>query len=296
MSRGIAILLLALLVQCLITIALLQQQRAPGDPDRPQSLLELDIAAVEEIRISDHLDNEVLLERMGEQWLLPELDALPAATGRVAALLDALNSDGLWPVADTPAARQRFQVAEYRFQRRIEFIADDELLGAVYLGTSPGFRKVHARNADHAAIFSIAFSNHEAPVTSGAWLDNDLLRVRSPLAIIADGYSLRYTGGEWIAGTGKKPDPRELQALLDALRNLRIEGVAGADEQRELSSAEADWILTVTGLAGEATLSLFKHANRHYIHSSAYPYIFILSAYTYDRLTDTDLSRISGGS
>ncbi len=295
MSRGIAILSLLLVVQCVITFAMLQPRQPTDDTARPHRLLEADPGRIDEIRVSDQFDNAVLLQRVGEQWLLPELDGLPAAAERVEALLGALHNSGLWPVADTSVARQRFQVAEYLYQRRVELFADKDLVGSVYLGTSPGFRRVHARNAARSAIFSIPFNNHEAPVTGGEWLDNDLLRVRSPIAIVGEGYSLSFSDGQWVAGTGATPDARELEALLDALRNLRIAGMAGREEQRELAEAEADWVLSVTGLAGDATLSLFNRDGRHYIHSSAYPYIFTLSAYTYNRLIDTDLSLISGG-
>ncbi|MCB1843874.1 MAG: DUF4340 domain-containing protein [Halioglobus sp.] len=287
--------LLLLVLQGVLTFSLFQPDTPDNNAERSTTLLDVAVTSVNEIRISDGLENEVVLRREGEAWLLPELNDMPAEGERVAALLAALDSSGLWPVADSPAARQRFQVADYRFQRRLELFAGEALQATVYLGTSPGFRKVHARNAQQGAIYSIPLSNFAAPVTSGAWLDGGLLRVRSPLRIVSDGYSLNYADGQWLAGTGATPDARELQALLDALRNLQINGVAGEDEQRELSAAEADWVISVAGLTGSATLSLFERGGKHYIHSSVFPHIFTLSAYDYARLTDIDLSLISGG-
>lgn len=295
MSRGVAGLLLLLVLQGVLTFSLFQPDTPGNAAESPTRMLDFAAMSANQIRISDGMDNEVVLQHDGKAWLLPELNNMPAAGERVAALLAALDSNGLWPVADSPAARQRFQVADYLYQRRLELLADGALQATVYLGTSPGFRKVYARNALQGAIYSIPFSNYAAPVTSGAWLDSGLLRVRSPLRIVSDGYSLNYTDGQWLAGTGATPDPRELQALLDALRNLQINGVADEDEQRELSAAEADWVISVDALAGSATLSLFERAGKHYIHSSVHPHIFTLSAYDYARLTDIDLRLISGG-
>jgi hypothetical protein len=210
-------------------------------------------------------------------------------------LLKAIEGDAWdWPVARTSAASQRFQVADYYYQRRITLLGDDEVLGRIYLGTSPGFRKVHARNGERDEIYSIAFNIFDAPAISSAWVEPDLLQVRAPLRIDADSYSVRFENGQWRSGTGATPDPGELQALITALRNLQVDGVAAYDMQRELSLAEATLELTIHSLTGETRLELFLQDNQHYIHSSEYSLFFKIGAYHYDQLTGIDLDLISG--
>ena len=68
------------------------------------------------------------------------------------------------PVATSIAARQRFEVASYRFQRRVTLLGHDGAgLGTVFFGTAPVFRHVHARNEAEDAIYSIAFNSFDAP-------------------------------------------------------------------------------------------------------------------------------------
>ncbi len=233
--------------------------------------------------------------RAGERWILPELENLPADTAMVDKLLEAISTGhGGWPAATTIAARQRFQVASYHYRRRIRLLEGDGILATIFLGTSPGFRKVYSRNESQDAIYSIPFNAHDAPGDSGAWLDRKLLQTRAPLGIVADGYSLQREGDEWLSGIGRAPDERELQALLDALRNLQIEGLASEDDQRDLAEAEAELVLEVESLTGTVTLELLRRGDGYFIHSSEYPLHFTISAYNYDRLGGIDVGLISG--
>ncbi|MEM6580828.1 MAG: DUF4340 domain-containing protein [Pseudomonadota bacterium] len=296
MKRGITPLILVLLIQCALVAAVFW----PGDgPDfaKPPPLLPFDLQQIDAVYVGDEFDNETVLTRVGERWSLPELEHLPASSEMVNQMLAALAADdGAWPLADSVSARQRFRVATYHYRRRIELRGSGEKLAVVFLGTSPGFRKIYARNAKQDGIFSLHFSAQAAPGRDGQWLDKNLLRVRTPLRINADAYSLERRGEDWVSGIGLEPDPLELAALLDTLRNLQIEGLASEDMQRDLSEAEADLMLQITSLAGDITLELFEIEDEHYIHSSEYPLFFTISAYEYDRLVGIDYGLISGES
>ena len=247
-----------------------------------------------QLRVSDEYDNETVITRRGEHWVLPELLGLPADADKVNAMLAVLETDHLWPVAQSTAARQRFQVADYLYQRKLEIASDDGREAVIYLGTSPGFRKVHARNDERDAVLSIALNVHDVPARPDAWLDPRLLQIRAPVGIDADSYSLRFEDGSWVSGFGGKPDPVEVEALLDTLRTLHVEGVASVDTHRELMSAEAALELRVRALAGTVTLELFAADDRYFVLSSEYPLFFRLSRYDFDRLTGIDFSLLSG--
>lgn len=271
----------------------------PQAPNRPAETLQpfagFDRDSIDEIYVGDEYDNETLLMKVGGRWLLPELRDLPAEAAMIDKLLAAITGDETqWPVADSIAARQRFQVAAYYYQRRIRLLDDNELQGTFFVGTSPGFRKVHIRNADQDAIYSISFNAYDAPGHSGAWLDRKLLQIRTPLRITADSYSLSWQEGQWRSGLGRQPDARELDALLSALRSLQVDGIADGDRQRDLAEAEAELLLEVESLGGTVSLELFRLGDRHFIHSSEYPLFFTISAYDYERLTGIDFRLISG--
>ena len=296
MNRWVNALVLILVIQCVLVAAFYwpAQPTMPA-PQQEHRLASFDAGMVDAIRIDDEFANEAVLTRSGEHWLLAYLEDLPANGSKVEQLLVAISEQGHdWPVAHTSAARQRFQVADYYFQRRLTLLGNGKVLDTIYLGMSPGFRKVYARNEKQDEIYSIGFNVFDAPAISGAWLEPDLLQVRTPLRVDADSYSVHFDNGIWRSGTGGTPDPRELEALIKALRNLQVDGVADFDMQRELSLAEASLELAVHSLAGETHFELFLQDGQHYIHSSEYSLFFKISAYDFDLLAGIDFRLISG--
>jgi hypothetical protein len=294
-NRLVTTLLLVLIVQIgIITYAFWPGQTTMNSSTR-HTLAPFARDAIDELRIGDQFDNEVVLLKLGEQWLLPNLEGLPADPARVETLLRSITAQkNSWPVARSPASRQRFQVVDYYYQRRLSLLSGGEQLGVIFLGTSPGFRKVHARNEKQDDIYSIPVNTFDIPAISGDWLDPRLLQVRAPLQIDADLYNLRFENGVWLTGTGGIPDERELEALVTGLKTLQVDGVADEDLQRELSAVEADLVLKIRSLAGEATLELLTLNGENFIHSTEYPLFFKLSAYDFDRLTGIDFQLISG--
>ncbi len=295
MKRSVAVLLLILLIQCGITAAVFWPRQVPVNAATEQALAPFSDSAIDEVHIGDAFDNEVVLVRSGRQWLLPELEHLPADPAKVDALLQSIiHQTGSWPIARSPAAQQRFQVADYYYQKRLTLWSQGKKLGTIYLGTSPGFRKVHARNENQDAIYSITLDALQSSALSADWLDPGLLQVRTPLRIDADLYNLYFENGVWRSGTGGTPDEQELEALITALKTLQVDGVADEELQRELSAVEADLILKIQSLAGEVSLELLTLNDKYFIHSSQYPLFFKLSAYDFDRLTGIDFRLISG--
>lgn len=293
-NRWIALLTLALVLQLGVLASRYWDASGdtPGERAGNARLLPARMK-VTQLLISDEYDNETVIARRGEYWVLPELLDLPADADKVNSMLAILATDHLWPVAVSTAARQRFQVAEYLYQRKLVIAAANGDETVVYLGTSPGFRKVHARNEARDEVLSIPLNVHDVPAFPGAWLDPRLLQVRTPVGIDGDSYSLRFENGGWVSGFGGTPNPAEVEALLDTLRTLHVEGVASVDMHRELMNAEAALELRVRGLAGTVTLELFAADDRYFVLSSEYPLFFRLSRYDFDRLTGVDFSRMS---
>lgn len=286
MNRVGTALLMVLLVQLVLVFSLYRAPSGDASAGAQQPLTKAAYFHIDEIHIEDGHGNKVHLEHRGERWVLPALGHLPAQQSRVDLLLAPLAEENTgWAVAHTLPARQRFQVAHYHFRRKITLLAQDEPIDTVFLGTSPGFRKVHARNDVDNAIYSISLNLVDLPTEQGRWLAEDILKVRAPLRIAADTYVVDRSSGEWQLGTGEQPDAAELEALLQNLEQLQIEGVA---EPRPLD--EAELILEIEGLAGTTTLAFYREGEEHFIRSSDHPLLFRLSRYTFDQLTGIALS------
>lgn len=296
MSRTVILLLVLLLLQCAIAASIFWPDTIDENQLTQAPLAPFTATVVDEIRISDGFDNETLLMRDGQNWIMPDFNNLPVDIDRVDTLLQSITQrDGSWPIAQSLTARQRFQVADYHYQRRLIFLSEGESLATIYMGTSPGYRKVHARNENHDAIYSINFSNFEAPAFSGGWLDPRLLQVRVPLQIDTDFYNLYFENGAWLSRTGGSPDEEELGSLLIALKTFQVDGIANEDKQRELSTMEAQHIFQIQSLAGtELVLEFFSIEGENFVHSNEYPLFFKIGAYDFDRLTGIDFQLVSG--
>ncbi|RLQ23425.1 DUF4340 domain-containing protein [Seongchinamella sediminis] len=295
MNRTGIVLGALLVAQLFLTMVLYRADDTGSAGPGKQALLATDAYVIDELRVEDGSGGVVQLQKSGDLWQLPQLSGLPADPEKVAEVLQKLTAgDPGWAVAHTLAARQRFQVADYHYRRKVTLASLGQTVGTVYLGTSPGFRKVHARNELGDGIYSLDLNLFDLPVEAGQWLEPRLLQVRAPVAINADGYSLQRRDGEWQLGTGETPEQRELQALLDALRNLQVLGVASAQQQQAAQREEAALILDITALAGNTRLELFRLGEDYYAASSEYPQLFRISAYDFDKLTGIDSLLLSG--
>ncbi len=295
MNRAGLILLLLLVIQLGLTAFIYRADHSGAGAQSLESLVSIGTNVIEELLVEDSMGSAVLLRKAGNVWLLPELGNLPAKPEMVEKALQKLTMEdpGL-SVAHTLASRQRFQVAHYHYRRKITLSSLNQAVGTIFLGTSPGFRKVHARNENLDSIYSLDLNLYDMPLQPGKWLEPRLLQVRAPVQITADGYSLERSAGEWRMGTGAKPDQRELQALLGALRNIQVQGIAPKDIAKTISLREADLILQIKGLAADIELKLFKLDQERFISSSEYPLLFRISAYDFDKLTGIDSFLLSG--
>lgn len=295
MSHSVVALVLLTVLQSFLLGILVWPPSTLLDEENTSALLPFNPDTIDEIHLGDDYDNEIILLRIGEHWILPDEENLPVDRSMVEAMINSLaEAHDDWPVAKSTAARQRFQVAAYHYQRRLTLIGKGELLGTVYLGTAPAFRRVHSRNDAQNAIYSIVYNTFDAPATRGGWLDKSLLQVRTPLHIRSAQYDLQRDGDVWLSSWGATPEPGELQALVDALRELQIKGLANEDMQRTLSMAEPELRLDITSLGGQQTLELFQVAGEYFIYHSRYPVFFSLADSDFQSLTTIDVKRLRG--
>jgi hypothetical protein len=250
---------------------------------------------LDEIHIGDDKGNEAVLVKAGKQWILPDLSGLAINPELIDGLLQGvIQSKTGWPIASSVAARQRFALTDYNFRRRLTLIGNGELLGTIYLGTSPGFRRVHAKNSVQDAIFEIGYNSTDASALASDWLDKRTLQLHSPVSISSENYSLRKKDDNWRSDTGDTPDRRELEALLLALSSVQIDGVAAAGAQQTLSIAVPELKLSIETADKDIEFELFTLGEQHYIHCSDHAMFFTLSAYDFERFINVDTQRLNG--
>jgi hypothetical protein len=257
-----------------------------------EPLLDFATADVDRIVIDDNT-NTATLERNNDGWQLGEPAMLPAERSRIEGLLASLESlQTTWPVVSSDAGRERFEVSEDKFQRRLQLYDGDELLGEYFFGTSPGFRRTHARRADDAEVYALAFNNFDLPADANDWLAKDLLSVAMPIHIAGpdfgiskenDMWQLDAAGGADEAGEINASVADELVSAFSSLRVLRAETAMPEGERVSFSVAAAD---------GEWRYEFTSANSKYYVKRSDRDHAFTISQTDYERITGKGLDEL----
>lgn len=260
-------------------------------PDAPQqdadaSLVPgLAVADVQRIEVVDGEGASNALQRTPQGWRLTT--GLPADSDRVDTLLAGLlTGDPGFAVATSDAAARRFKVDAEDFERRIRVSGEDSEQ-TVYLGSSPSFRKIHARREGEAAVYMIDLNSYDAPTDDGAWLDRSLLAVKQVDSIELYGLRFALQGDTWTRDDGDTVDAEAMEQLVQAVANLRVSGLVDEDDEDAGAAGEA---LRLTLGTGDEELRLTVLDNpegeRYYLRSDAWEPVFNTSAYDAERLID----------
>ena len=221
----------ALLAIQIVVVGVLLAAKS-GGIEEPEPFLQFDAARVDSLTVSNN-EGSVSVTKVDGSWQLP--NGVPAAGFKVDSVIERLgNAAGGWPIANTQPTRERFEVTEENHQRHLVAKAGDATVADIYLGTSPGYRKTHARRSGEDEIYAIGFSNYEAGVKTADWLDRSLLRPKGGVA------ALRRLPADPVAA-GAQPDPAtETDASGEP---AAVEPVAGF----ELSKNEEDMWMSADG-------------------------------------------------
>jgi len=191
----------------------------------------LDDERVDRIEVSDR-GSVVKVAKDNDDWMV---DDYPADERKIVDILEKLvGLKAPWPVATSRDALQRFEVDEAAFQRRLRVYEGKEVRLDLYLGTSPGYQRVHARKGEDDEVYSVALSNYELPVNVDGWLDKALLASEdSPTKVAArfsDGREtvLRQQAEGWLVDD-EAANQAEAQTYTDRFKTLRVIGVYTSD-------------------------------------------------------------------
>jgi hypothetical protein len=230
-------LLLVLLVIQLLLVGLVSLLGSEAEDAAP--LIEVDPEAVTGLTISDAQGGIVRLSKTAQGWRLA--GDLPADSDKIVGVIETLAGDAArWPVATSTSSQERFEVTEDAHQRRIRVDADGETVAEVFLGTSPGFRRVHAREADSDAVYSIDFAVHEVPTDRSEWLNRSFLQTEGVVRVtLPEGGILARNpdGNGWLLG-GATTDSAAVTSYVERLEGLSVLGLYEGEEA-ELGAAQS---------------------------------------------------------
>ncbi|MCB1876364.1 MAG: DUF4340 domain-containing protein [Chromatiales bacterium] len=257
MKKGIYLLSGLLVAQVVLALVL-----NLGGDDYPayqasENLLTVAPEQIDGVTLDDGNDKVTLIRKAG-QWLIPQLADFPADPQAVTRLLDGLA--GLrkgWPVATTESAEARFRVSPEDYERKLLFSVDGSPKAILYIGTSPGFRKVHARPVGDEAVYSVAFNTWDASAREDDWIDKAILQLPSTdvSAVDMPGIHLKRQADTMtvadLSGT-EKSDRDKVEKLLGELTTLRVQSVLSDEQTEAMAQAKPSLELTLSRKEGGA--------------------------------------------
>ena len=286
MQKTIGILAALLIAQVVLAVGMsfTGPDLTAARPDTP--LLGLGEHSVDRLIIEGPDNQQLALSRQGDGWVLPEKENFPADNARVDRLLTQLRElkHGL-AVATTEGAQKRFKVSEDDFERYVALARDDEMLAELYLGTSPGMRRVHARTRDDDAVYAVNFGIHNVPARLDDWEDKSVLQIpRGEIEkIILGEFTLKAVpvNGQhgatsqnnsqngvqttWSIDTraeGEIVNQANAGALVGKIAELRIGSVLGSTAKPEYGLEHPELVIGLQQKGGqESEYHLGKHEN-----------------------------------
>ncbi len=256
MKSGIFILSGVLAAQLVLAAVLNLTGEEYGAFQVEEKLLSFNKPELDGLRIEDGTDSVVLKKQDGK-WLLPMSGDFPASQYNVNRLLDKLAAlEKGWPVAKTRGAARRFAVDKDQFERKLVLLSDDDAQATLYVGSSPGFRKVYVRPGDGDDIFAVDFNTWEAVAKADDWIDKDILKLDQSMVehIEMPGLILQRQDGELQVvdlEQNEQTNGEASRGLLGELTGLSIQSLLGTEAKPEYRQDKPALEVKMTRKGGE---------------------------------------------
>ncbi len=292
MNRLTNYLLLLLAAQLLILVWAFWPGQSSDTDDSRQALFTIAEQDTNRVILDDG-KSSIVLSKVGGEWRLPAYHNLPVAQNRVDALYaDLPHLNRGFPVANSDAAKSRFEVATDNFQRKIQYFADEQLVAEAYLGTSPGFRNVHVRIGEEDNIYSIKFNAFDLPTNPAELFDKNVLRIPLPKHIEGLDYAISKTDDTWLDSDQNLADSEAAHTLANGLSGLRVNAVADISTANILQDTPAPPTLKVDTDNGSYEIHLYQVKEAYYIKRNDMALYFEISKFDHDRLNDVSFATL----
>lgn len=225
----IAAVLLAVQVGLVMLFQLVGSGRSSSAPDT--SWLSVKAEQVSVVEITGSKNDKMVLEKSGDAWLIKDSFGALASNEQVKAMLEKIAGFKKgFAVATTPGAAKRFKVAEDQFERHIVLKDKDTIVGDFYVGTSPGFRQIHARKSGSDEVLVVALSTFELETARDTWLDKNLLHEKKDelTGLVFPEVTLKKIEDKWQAeglAAGQETEAKEIEKVVDRAANVTIQDV-----------------------------------------------------------------------
>lgn len=297
MNEKIRILWIILGVQLALTVGLMFTGSDGRANLSVRKLVPLEFDSLNRISIAQPEKLTLVLEKSEKGWVMPGYHGFPVSSSRVQRVIGGLLDETAgWPVATTQSAQKRFKVTEKEFERRLVLEATGDRRSTLLLGTSPGFKKIHARLDGQPEIYSIRFNAYEAGENPMDWADSSYLHLKADTlnAVELPGLTVHRKDDAFSAeGLADNEEIDDLQArtLFSSVAGVSFQEVLGDSDKPEYTrSGPAFEFTAVTGADQRVVYTFFAAAEGEgfVLKASNRPYYFRVSQGIVDGLKKYD--------
>ena len=262
--------LLVLQIGLVVLFYMGDSERKTVAPDTP--FLEMKADQVTAFEITGPQKERVVVEKNGTGWIIQDSFGAPAGEEQVKAFLTKLSElKKGFAVATSAGAAKRFKVADDQFERHVILREKDQIVGEFYVGTSPGFRQIHARKAGTDEVLAVALSTFELETGVLPWLDKNLFRIKKEdiVSLSFPDFVLRKKDDKWqLEGLeeGRETDSKIVEELVNKVADLPIEAVMNPQETQPLFTKAPALKYSVTRKDGTTVeFSFVKPEGNYYV-------------------------------
>lgn len=300
MARQSQFLSILLAVQIALAAMLYFTQTESGAFVSKENLLDLKFDSVDKIVIEEPQKKTLVLKKQGQDWILPDYYDFPASREKLDRVFGKLFETKVgWPVATTESAEKRFKVHPDAFERRLAFSAADQTK-MLYLGTSPGFKKIHARLDGDTTVYGIEFSAYQASTKPIDWANQSVLHVppEEITAIEIPGLVIKRDQEKLVIeglAEGEQAVESELQNLLAKVTDVGFQEVLGKKENPSYQLATPALELTLVKKDGHRTGYRYgkrKDKDEYVLKTTDSEYYFNVPKYGVESLLGLDRKKL----
>lgn len=297
-----------LAVQLLLSVVLSAFQTDMSSFTPEEDFIALSLEDLDEILITVREDKtperSLILKKESDIWILPDYYRFPVSGKKLRMLQEQLfQLKKPYPVGSTKLAANQFEVSEKTFQTRVEFKQDGKVVETLYLGTSPSFKKVHARTQSDERTYAISFSNYELKAKDNAWLNREYLHL-PPTKIQKIEFrdiSLERSQVDAVWQLGNlNPDKEELDlgaanSLINDLTKINFLDILGQEVKKEYNLSKPALSYSISLFNGskiQYEYGKVKGETYYVLRVSDEPNLFKISGYQVDKIKDVSSSAL----
>lgn len=302
MNRTTSLLAVALVVQIGLAFAITFAGKQPATESNDGPLVSLSTSALEQLRIVEKDATELTLVKEDGTWKVPQTYDFPAEKSKLEQLVNKLNSlQKGYPIATTKGAAKRFKVTDAEFEKKITWKSGSEE-STLYIGSSPGFKKVHMRTTGDDNVYAVNFSAFEASTKAKDWLakgylthkQDEIEKIEMPdytLQRTEDGLALVDLAENEIT------DTNHANNLARQIAGISFESVLGTENKPEYQQDKPLLTVDVTLQSGESITYVFSPMKDSeddiVLKASNSDYYFKAIKLNYDLINDATREKIA---